>query len=119
MKAYSMISEEEIADAAFLTGLLGPGARLQIRPLPVKVDGVNTIAFCIEAEPVGYEHTRILHPVAIVPHREMLIQDIRNGVSRPLSRVRVLPLDVRHAKLQRAAMENPEAFFGQWEETVR
>jgi hypothetical protein len=114
MSGFDKISEEEIVDAGFLAGLITPGARLQLTPMPVKVDGLTTVAFCVRAEPVGMAGTKILHPVALVPHRKMLIQDLRNGTSAPLSRIRVLPLDVRAAKIQRAALEDPEKFFSFW-----
>lgn len=114
MQAFETVAEEEIADAAFLAGLLTPTSRVVLMPLPVKVDGLATIAFCVKAEPAGHEGIRILHPVALIPHRGMIIQDLRNGVSPPLTRSRVLPLDARSAKIYRAALEDPNAFFGSW-----
>jgi hypothetical protein len=114
MKNFDQVSDEEISDAAFFAGLLTPGSRLALTPLPVKVDGLPTIAFCVRAEPIGYQGQKILHPIALIPHRSLLIQDIRNGNATPISRTRILPLDVRHAKLHRAALENPNVFFGVW-----
>lgn len=114
MPGFDKISEEGIADAAFFAGLLTPSARLGLTPLPVRVYGIATIAFCIRAEPVGRAGTVILHPVAIVPHHNMIIQDLRHGLSEPLDRAAVTPLDIRQAKLMRAALSDPETFFGIW-----
>jgi hypothetical protein len=116
MDAFKLISEEEIADAAFLAGLLTPTSRVMLVPLPVKVDGLPTIAFCVRAEPVGHEGQKILHPVAIVPHSSLLIQDMRDGRNTPISRSRILPIDTRQAKLYRAALNDPSIFFGVWAE---
>ena len=118
MPGFDKIASEEVADAAFFTGLLTPSALLTLIPLPVKVDGLATLAFCIHAEPAGHAGTRILHPVAIIPHRLMLIQDIRENTSSPLTRGTVLPLNVRSAKIYRDALDNPDAFFGRWAETA-
>lgn len=80
--------------------------------MPARVDGMETIIFCIKASPIGQSDLQILHPVLIVPHEGMIIQDRRNGASAPLSRVPIMPLDVRHARYHRAALSNPESFFG-------
>ncbi len=114
MPGFDKISEDEMSDAAFFAGLLTANARLGLVPLPVKVDGLATIAFCVRANPPGHPDLRILHPIALVPHHKMLVQDIRNGVSAPLSRATVMPMDVRHAKIYRAAMGDPEGFFGEY-----
>lgn len=109
---YEQIPEEVIADAAFVAGLLTAQTRVGLVPMPVKMDGLETVAFCIKANPPGDPSRVILHPIFIIPHEGMLLQDRRNGASKPLSRVIVAPIDLRHARFYRAALNDPEAFFG-------
>lgn len=112
MKLFGKVSDPEICDAAFFSGLLTPSARRGLIPLPVQVDGLPTIAFCIKAAPLVRPDVKILHPIAVIPHRKMLMQNLRAGDMHVISRTAVMPIDVRHAKLHRAAMEDPDAFFG-------
>lgn len=109
---YEHLSDEVIADAAFVAGILTGQTRVGLVPIPVKVDGLDTVAFCIKANPPNQPDRVILHPVFIVPHEGMLIQDRRTGTSQPLARATVMPLDTRHAKIYQAALANPDAFLG-------
>jgi hypothetical protein len=109
--SYTQISEEVIADAAFVAGLLSGSTRAGLIPIPVRIDGLETIAFCIKAAPASDPSRIILHPIFIIPHEGMLIQDRRSGASKPLSRVTVMPMDIRHSRYYQAALADPEAFF--------
>lgn len=110
---YKHLSEEVIADAAFVAGLMTANTRLGLVPIPVMLDGFETIAFCIKANPPGQPDRVILHPIFIIPHGDMILLDRREGSQpKPLTRAIVAPLDVRHARYYRAALGDPEAFFG-------
>ena len=110
---YTHLSEEVIADAAFVAGLLTAQTRVTLKAIPVMLDGIETIAFCIRANPPHDPARVILHPIFIVPHQDMILMDRRDGAApKPLSRAIVTPLDVRHMRYYRAALNDPEAFFG-------
>jgi hypothetical protein len=109
---FDRISEAELMDAAFFVGISPAYVTKEFIPLPVTVDGLATVAFCVRAHPVTDPDRTILHPVMIIPHRGLIVQDLRVGKSKsPISRVQVLPTTVRQGKLYRAAMEDPDAFF--------
>ncbi len=112
---FDKISEAELIDAAFFVSVAPAYVTKELIPLPVTVDGLPTVAFCIRAHPVTDPTRTILHPVMIIPHRGLIIQDLRQGKSKsPISRVSVNPASVRQGKLYRAAMEDPDAFFGKY-----
>lgn len=109
---FDKISEAELIDAAFFVSLAPAHVTREFIPLPVSVDGLPTVAFCVRANPITEPSRTILHPVMIIPHRGLIIQDLRQGKSKlPISRVPVNPTTVRQGKLYRAAMEDPDAFF--------
>lgn len=109
---YEQLSEEVITDTAFVAGLLTAQTRTALIPIPVRIDGLETVAFCVKANPPDQPDRIILHPIFLIPHEGMIIQDRRNGASRPLSRVFVTPLDVRHARFYKAALRDPDTFLG-------
>lgn len=111
MPGFRSIGDPELADAAWLIGLSPAEFKKNFVPLPVSVDGRKTVALCIKANPPGYRDRVILHPLAIIPHRKMFIQDIRGEVPREIQRVTVHPIDARHARTMVAALEDPEAFL--------
>jgi len=111
MPGFRSIGDPELADAAWLIGLSPAAFKKTFVPLPVSVDGRRTIALCIKANPPGQPQRTILHPLAIVPHRKMFIQDIRGEVPREIQRVEVHPIDARHARVMQGALDDPEAFL--------
>lgn len=113
MPGFSGISEDVIADAAFFIGLSPATVKKEFVPLPIEVDGLKTIALAIRAQHPSDPSKVILKPVVIIPHRKMLIRDLRSEPPRLITLADVAPLNVRHGRFIRSALANPETFFGE------
>lgn len=106
---YYKIPDSVIRDAGFLR-LVDMGS---LRPLPVLVDRVRTVALCVITNVDGL---RALHPMLLLINNEMLIEDLRIEPPRLIRRdmIRALPRNAYHQCSIDKALRDPGRFFAGW-----
>ncbi len=110
LKGFELVPKRIREDAAFLIGLLQPHSKIELYAVPVYVDGWLAMSLCIKAR--KQDDKMILHPVAIIPHKDMKITDARqNQPNTPVKRLKVDPVDKEQAKLMLEAIDDPNLFF--------